>query len=59
MNVVEKKMPPSSITTTPRRNPEPFTRIVNAGPFKVGNGDTESMTIGAGADAAWVPPQPS
>ena len=53
--MVEKKVPPGTITITPGTNPEPYTSIVNAGPFNVGNGDTESMIIGASVEDAWVP----
>jgi hypothetical protein len=61
MNVVGKKMPPGSSTVTPGKNPEPVTCIVNAGLFRVGNGDTESMIMGASAEfiGGLLPPQPS
>ena len=60
MNVVETKgdgkLPPSTNTTTPDTNPEPYTSIVNAGPFTFGAGDTEWMTRFTAVEPAWGPP---
>ena len=48
-----------TITTALEINPEPYTCIVNAGLFNLGNGDTDWITIGAGVELPGaLPPQP-